>query len=344
VVAFDMATREVTGTPLTIATGVSLTGAGAAQFDVSHTGTVVYLPEAPRSLYYVERNGGARQATPELRNFHAPQFSPDGRTVSVDFTTADGRDVWLLDRATEALSRLTLARDGHDATWAPDGASLLYVSAPQGILGVHRIIPGRSESAESLLTTTELGTTGKWLPNGAAIVTVGSQSPGGTGNDILQIQNGGRGPMEPIIATRFSETYPAVSPNGDLLAYVSNRSGRDEVYLRRLAAGGEEVQVSTDGGTEPVWGPGGRELFYRGGTLGDPSLMQATLAGGPALVVASRASLFPLAGYVPATPHANYDISPDGRSFVMVRQNPAARIMVIQNLPALVAKMRGATP
>ena len=149
--------------------------------------------------------------------------------------------------------------------------------------------------------------------------------------------------MEPVISTRFSETYPAVSPNGDRLAYVSNRSGRDEVYLRRLGTGGEEVQVSTDGGTEPVWGPDGRELFYRGGTLGEPSLMLAQLAPGAAPSVTSRTSLFPVAGYIPATPHANYDISPDGRTFVMVRQNPGARIVVIQNLPALVARMRGAT-
>jgi serine/threonine protein kinase/Tol biopolymer transport system component len=341
VVAFDPATREVSGTSLTIATGISLTGAGSAQFDVSRTGTVAYIPEAPRSLYYVERNGGARAATPDLRNFHAPQFSPDGRRISVDFTTADGRDVWLLDRTTVVLSRLTLARDGHDATWAPDGASLLYVSAPQGVLGVHRIFPGRGESAESLLTATQLGTTGKWLPTGGAIVTVGSQTSAGTGNDIVQILNGGRGPMEPVIATRFSETYPAVSPHGDLLAYVSNRSGRDEVYLRRFATGGEEVQVSTEGGTEPVWGPDGRELFYRGGTLGEPSLIQARLEPGTSPAVTSHMSLFALTGYIPATPHANYDISPDGREFVMVRQNPSAGIVVIQNLPALVAKMRG---
>jgi Tol biopolymer transport system component len=341
VMAFDPATRTVSGTPLTIATGISLTGAGSAQFDVSRTGTVAYIPEAPRSLHYVARNGAARPATPELRNFHAPQFSPDGRRISVDYTSADGRDVWLLDRATESFSRVTVARDGHDATWSPDGASLLFVSAPQGILGVYRIFPGRTESAESLLTATALGTTGEWLPSGAAIVTVGSQSSDGSGNDIVQITNGGRGPMEPLIATRFSETYPAVSPDGDRLAYVSNRSGRDEVYLRRLAGGGEEVQVSTDGGSEPVWGPGGRELFYRGGTLGEPSLMQATLAAGTAPAITSRVSLFPLTGYIPATPHANYDIAPDGREFVMVRQNPAARIVVIQNLPALVAKMRG---
>jgi len=90
-----------------------------------------------------------------------------------------------------------------------------------------------------------------------------------------------------------------------------------------------------------VWGPNGRELFYRGGHETAPELIVADLQTGPELAVTSRRALFAVSDMATSTPHANYDVSPDGRTFVMVRNNPATRIVVIQNLPALVAKLRG---
>ena len=96
-----------------------------------------------------------------------------------------------------------------------------------------------------------------------------------------------------------------------------------------------------DGGAEPVWGPGGQEIFYRGGPNSAPKLIAAAIETRASLSVTSRRELFSVADMATATPHANYDVSPDGKTFVMVRNNPSTRIMVIQNLPALVAKERG---
>ena len=114
--------------------------------------------------------------------------------------------------------------------------------------------------------------------------------------------------------------------------------------MRRLDGTGEQVQISLSGGAEPVWGPNGRELFYRASNGSGVDLVMATLQITPALQVLSRRPLFAVSDIGTATPHANYDISPDGKTFVMVRLNPASRIMVIQNLPGLVAKLRGNTP
>jgi Tol biopolymer transport system component len=116
------------------------------------------------------------------------------------------------------------------------------------------------------------------------------------------------------------------------------------VYVRRLDGTGEQVQVSLSGGAEPVWGPNGRELFYRASDGTEVNLMMATIQPTPTLSVTGRQALFPVSDMATATPHANYDISPDGKTFVMVRLNPASRIMVIQNLPGLVAKLRGNSP
>ena len=339
--AFDPERGSVSGRPLTIASGVSLTGNGIAQFDVSGTGTVVYVPEAERSLMLVDRAGAARPAVPDRRNFHSPRFAPGAGRIAVDFTTSDGRDVWIADLGTGALTRATFRRDGHDPSWSPDGSSLSFISAEKGVLGIWRVRPGSTAPAESLLASTQVGYTGIWLKDGSGIVTTGPGIARGGGSDIGLVRNGGRGPIEPLVASRFEESHPGLSPDNRWIAYESNQSGRNEVYVRALAAGGDEIQVSIGGGAEPVWGRDGRELFYRGGSAALPQLMVAVIEGSATPAVSSRRALFAVPDIVTSTPHANYDVSSDGATFAMVQNNPSTRIMVIQNLPALVAKLRG---
>ncbi len=343
-VPFDLSRKRVTGGAVTIATGVSLTGTGAAQYAVANNGTVVYVPEEPRSLVLVDRSGASRPAVGETHNYHAPRFSPDGQRIAVDFTTPDGRDVWVLRLADGTLSRTTFFTDGHDPSWGPGADDLSFVSARSGVLGLYRIRPGGAAPAESLFASSQLGYTGIWLHDQSAVVTAGAGLAPESRTDIGIVRNGGRGPIDPVVATRFEEQSPAMSPDDQWLAFMSTQSGREEVYVRRLDGTGAQVQISLAGGTEPVWGPSGQELFYRATSAGQAELMVATLQSGPALSVRSRQSLFPVSDIATATPHNNYDISPDGRTFVMVRLNPASRIMVIQNLPGLVAKLRGNTP
>jgi hypothetical protein len=193
-----------------------------------------------------------------------------------------------------------------------------------------------------------------WLRDGSGLVTTGvnlRRDPGrpdstqaDSRTDAGIIRNAGRGPIEPLVASPFAEQYVSVSPDGRWISFVSDQSGRDEVYVRDLAGEGDQVLVSLDGGSEAVWGPDGRELFYRETKQTDPYLIAASIATRPALVVTGRKRLFPIGDIVATGPHANYDISPDGKTFVMVRRSPAARIMVIQNLPALVRRLHGGRP
>ncbi|MGN6392322.1 MAG: protein kinase domain-containing protein [Gemmatimonadales bacterium] len=351
---FDARHRRIVGSPVTVATNVSVTGTAVAQFAVAPNGNVAYVPQEPASLVFVDRNGASRLATSERHNFHDPLFSPDGKRLSLDFSTVEGRNVWILDVAEGTLSRATFDRDGHDATWTPDGRFLTYivpVSRPGSVTFLLlKKRPASAEAPETLLASPLLAYTGRWLPDGSAMVTTTADlhpdpnrpdsSVGGGGTDVAINRNAGHGPLEPLVASRFDEQFVGVSPDGRWISFVSNQSGREEVYVRDLAGERDQVLVSADGGNEPVWSPDGRELFYRETQQQDPHLVAAGIATSPALTVTGRKRLFPIGDIAGTNPHPNYDISPDGKTFVMVRRSPAARVMVIQNLPALVRRLR----
>jgi serine/threonine-protein kinase len=343
-VPFDPHGLRMSGVATQLATGVGLTGTGTAQLAVAPTGTVAYVPEAPNGLVFVDRAGSIRPALSERHNFHAPKFSPDGRRLTTDFTTGEGRNVWILSLAEGALTRATFERDGHDATWALDGRSILYTSLRSGVFGVYRTRPGSAQPPDSLLASPNLSYTGQAYRGGAGLLTVGKDLQPGSGTDIAMVENGGQGPITPLAASSFTEQYPAPSPDGQWMAFVSDQSGEQQVYIRPLRRQGDMVQVSLDGGSEPVWGPDGRELFYRGVDKGQAVLASAGLRLTPEVSVLARRTLFPIDEMVGTTTHANYDIAPDGRTFVMVQRSPANRIMVIQNLPGLVSRMRGSNP
>ena len=302
---------------------------------------MAYIPEEPRSLQFVERSGSARPATPEHHNFHAPEFSPDGRRLSTDFNSADGRDVWILSLDDGTLSRATFDRDGHDATWGPDGRFITYSSTRSGALGVYRKRPGSAEPAESLFASLSLTYTGLWLKDGSGLLTTGSDLRPASRTDLAILQNAGRGPLAPVVSSPFEDQHPALSPDNHWIAFVSDQSGEQQVYVRSYPTEGDQVQVSLTGGTEPLWSPDGKELYYRGVEGGDPTLIAAAVRTTPDFAVTARRPLFSVADYVGTTPHTNYTISPDGQTFAMVRRNPATRIMIIQNLPGLVRQMQG---
>ena len=353
--ALDRSGTRVVGQPVTLATNVALTGTTVAQYAVAPNGNVAYIAEEPASLVFMNRDGTSRLVTTERRNFHHPMFSPDGRRLSLDFSSIEGRNVWILSLDQGALTRATFDPNGHDATWTPDGRFLTYiapVARPGGLtLVLLRKRPGSAEPPDTLLNTPALSYTGDWLRDGSALVTTGlnlRRRPGASdstqnqsGQDAGIIRNQGRGPLEPLVASQFSEQYVGVSPDGRWISFVSDQSGREEVYVRDLVGEGDQVLVSLDGGSEPVWSHNGRELYYRETKQNDPYLVAATIATTPALAVTRRDRLFPITDIVATGPHANYDISPDGKTFVVVRRSPSARIVVLQNLPALVRRIQG---
>ncbi len=341
-IPFDARRAVVTGPAVPIATNVSASGvAGIGDFDVAPNGTVAYVPGEPNTIVLVDRDGAFREAVRDRYNYHAPRFSPDGRYVSADFIFPDGREVWVLDIDGGTMTRGTFDGDGHDATWTPDGRYLTYTSEKSGLFGIYRTSPGSVEPAELLVSSGRLSYTGVWRTGADALITVANGLREGSQSDIAVIPEGGRGALSPLLASKFNEEYPAVSADGRWLAYVSDQSGRQEVYVRSLEDSGESVLVSRTGGTEPVWGPDASELYYRGTMEGQQVVMMARLRTSPTLGVMDRQPLFDASEYVGSAVHANFDTSPDGQQFVMIRRSAGTRIMIIQNLPALVERRRG---
>ena len=338
---FDLAAARVTAAPVVIGSNVALTGTGVAQFAVASNGTVAYIVEEPPSLVIVSRDGTVRPALDALHNYHAPRFSPDGRHVSADFNTATGRDVWTLSLTDGALAKATFSGDGHDATWTPDGRYITYLSNTSGAERIYKKRWAGNDSAQGLFTSPQLGFTGVWLPDGSGLVSVVNDVHPGSGADIVLIGNGGKGPAIPLAATEYTESYPTVSPDGRWFAYTSDQSGRLEVYARALTGESDQILISRDGGAEPAWSEGGREIFYRNLDDRDPQLIAAAIRYTPSLTVVSRRPLFSVIDIMRTQPHAGYDVSPDGKRFVMVRRTPASRIMILQNLAGLVAQSGG---
>ena len=138
------------------------------------------------------------------------------------------------------------------------------------------------------------------------------------------IRNAGAGRSSRWWPAGSTSSIVGVSPDGRWISFVSDQSGRDEVYVRDLAGERDQVLVSLDGGNEPVWSPDGRELYLSRDEAGRPLSGRGRHRDQRRRsAVTSRTRLFPVGDIVGTGPHANYDVSPDGKTFAMVRRSPA---------------------
>ncbi|HKV74952.1 MAG TPA: hypothetical protein VJN95_10570, partial [Gemmatimonadales bacterium] len=295
---------------------------------------MTYVPTRSRILTRVDRAGQPTAILSADRSYHSPRVSPDGRRLALDFTD-QVRDVWLFNLTDSTLTRFGFDSTAHDPTWLPDGRGLLFGAFRRSAIGMFRRRFDGRQAAESLLMSGSQVTAHTVTPDGriaVAVSYVGQQS------DLITVPLDGRGKIDTLAATPYNEAYPALSPDGRWLAYVSDESGRNEVYVRTFPGFASKVQVSQAGGSEAVWARSGRELFYRSGSAAEPWLVAAAVETSGEFRVTGRNRLFTMANFEFAIPHANYDVFPDGKSFVMVRQGrpgQSAEIVYLQNLPGL---------
>jgi len=229
------------------------------------------------------------------------------------------------------MSRLTMGETANDAYWSPDGRRLAYTAERGAVRAVFIRSADGSGAPDSIYADEHDHSSGAWTPDGRALILSTILT---AGLWTVPLEGPRRG--VPIPGSRTTEAYPAISRDGHWLAYVSDESGRQEVYVRPFPGPGGRIQVSVDGGSEPVFTRNGRELIYREDAGPTSRLITAAIRTAPTFEVITRAPLFDVTNYVGAVDHANYDVSPDGRSFVMIRGPQASRIQLIQNWMAQV--------
>ena len=332
-VPFDLDRMEISGTSVMMAPSILIAGGtGIPSFSISQDGTLAYIAAQPARVVLVDRAGGVTTLTDEPQAYHSPRFSPDGRKLAVDITSPGSRDVWVYELEQETLTRITFEGNANDPTWTPDGRRVCYGSTAGAEAGTRHpscVNADGSGESELLYEGEDEATAGVWLPDGEAVVLIPFSSARGYDLQLLTLGSGAE--PEPLIATPFTEEFPAISPDGHWLAYVSDESGRSELYARPLHQREGRVQISQNGASEVTWSRDGRELFYIEPAAAGPHLVAARVETSPRFRVLSREPLFATDQYETSAPHANYDVHPDGRRFAMVQRAAAPEVIVIKN-------------
>jgi len=327
-VPFDLEKLEAHGVPVPILDVYYRTLRGHSPFAVSKSGTLAFNPEDParRTLVWVDREGRAEPLKREESQYEFPRISPDGSRIAFE----ELRDLWVMDLERGTRSRLTSKATNTRPVWTRDGESIVFSSTrSEGWNLYSTSVQGTGEPV--LVAASEYPQfVHSVSPSPRATLAVVQNNPV-TGLDIWVLPPG----EEPrrFQTSPFKETEPQFAPDGRFLAYVSDESGREEVYVQSYPSTGDRWQISTEGATEPLWSRDGKELFFRHGR----TLLAVNVTTDPTFeLVGIPQALFDGNYHSSTTYHggAEYDVSRDGTRFLMIRREPdsiPARIHVVLN-------------
>ena len=316
-VPFDLNRLQVQGPPVSILKGVRMNlSFGVAEFSSSNDGTLAYVPGGSqlddRTLAWVDYKG-VRQVFPApVRSYHAPRISPDGKRVAISIQ-GDNPGLWIYDLARGTLTRLTSEGTIPFPIWSRDGRQLTFSGSFDGRLNIYRMPADGSSTPERLTTNENAEWPGSWSSVGEELAF--TEADPETGYNLMTIDVHDDHQPHAFLQTPANEYGPTFSPDGRWLAYGSDESGRQEIYVRPFPGPGGKTQISTEGGFEPVWSRNGRELFYRNGD----KMMAAAVETTPTFAASKPNMLFEQhfeKGVFPF--EANYDVSPDGQRFLFV--------------------------
>jgi serine/threonine-protein kinase len=333
---FDQNSLKITGEPTTLVEGLRLGAYGSADLAVSETGTLVYVTaseQGRQELVWVTRDGKAQSVDPDWQGeFGWPALSPDGSRVAVSIRTSNrAADVWIkrLDRGPSI--KLTL--DGvsnWQPSWTPDGRSVTYSSNSTGIALLRTKRADGSTQAVVQARDKRRLYSPHWSHDGKWLIYETSAGDAGLG-DIVGIRPGIDTAPVPLVATGFSEASATLSPDGHWLAYVSNETGHEEVYVVPFPnTSAAKWAVSIRGGSRPLWSHRGSELFYTDAT---GNMMKVDVKTNPTLSFGSPVVLFNASGFS-SDFLVNFALSPDDRRFLMLRQalaNSPDKLIVVDN-------------
>jgi serine/threonine-protein kinase len=325
-VPFDPDKLELTGPPLALVEGIGVRAGGfGVDLALSSTGTMLYTTGGSvgsRRAVWLSREGTATPVDSTWDpqgTINSVALSPDGKALAVGLTRDGKEDIWVKQLPRGPFSRITFGDTANvRPAWSADGRSVNYILDRGGAgsgLPYARLADGTGSPRALLSTAFNFGQVlesrdGRWLVLRRSAAEAG-------GGDIFASRVGDS-VLTPLLATPATEGNPAVSPDGRWLAYSSDESGTSEVYVRPFPeVGSARWQVSTAGGTQPLWANSGRELFYRNGRN---DLVAAEVRTTPGFSVGQQRVLFSAAPYLTLGLFQAYAVTPDDRRFLMVRE------------------------
>ena len=333
---FDAGKLQTTGDPVPIAERISYNGLDIrASFSGSQDGVLVYGSSSTlglSQLTWFDRSGKMTGTLGALGSYDHPAISPDGNSVA--FESRDPQtglaDVWRYDLARRTNSRFTFnSRDNRGAIWSPDNSRIAFFSSPGGTGGVFQ--RAASGAGQDEILYQPAGVPADWSKDGRYIIWA-TTNGANFGNNVWVLPLFGDRKPFPYLRTNSNERQPKLSPNGQWLAYVSDESKRSEIYVQTFPTPGGKWQISTNGGSIPVWSRDGKELFY---ISADGKMMAVEVNTGPKFEAGTAKPLFDthLAG-------SGYDVSKDGRFLIptQVEQSATAPITVVVNWNAALKK------
>jgi Tol biopolymer transport system component len=341
---FDASRLALTGPPVALLSDVlhAVRGARpaanttAALYDVSASGTLVYAsggiyPREPSRLVWVDLEGRATPFDLPAGQYSRPRISPDGKKIAVYYAepSATGKGgITLLDLAIGSSGRLT-DKDEWGPAWSSDG-SMVYFLARGGGLG--RVPADRSRPPELIVKEGYLQPSAAH-PDGTVLSVV--QRTDGNGTDIVLLSTKD-GAIRPWLATPANEAWPEFSPDGKLMAYASDVSGRFEVYVQPFPGPGPRQQVSIDGANSPLWSRDGKRLFFAAHDPDRKVTIWAVDVGSGAPPSFGRPRALFKGGFGTLGGPTGYDVAPDGKRFLMTEHldptpTPTTALHVVLN-------------
>jgi eukaryotic-like serine/threonine-protein kinase len=337
-VPFDLNRLAVTGAPVTLVEDVATVPRnGYGGFHLSRNGSLAFQPEpslAGRVLTWVTRSGTETPLPIPPRSFMTPRVSTDGKTVAFAVADRERRDVWTYELATDKLARVTREGDNAAPLWTPDGRRLTYTSRRGDVQHLFWQPADGSGIPESLLTSRNRLWPNVWTGDNRTLIYV--EDPPSDDFQIFVLRRDGEWRSQRLTHGPGANGFPNLSRDGRWLAFMSDETGRNEVYVDAFPALDSHYQVTVEGGREPVFSRDGRDLFYRSGSR----MFAVPVDAGRTFSAGKPVRLFegPFVREV-----LDYDVAPDGR-FLMIRpseeeQAPAHLNVVLNWVDELVRRV-----
>lgn len=262
----------------------------------------------------------------EPRRYAWPRLSPDGSRLALDILETGNRDVWSYDLKRHALTRLTFnPADDRRPLWTRDGQRVVFTSLRDGQFNLFWQAADGTGQAERLISHPNPGRTAfSFSPDGKKLAF--QEIKPETGYDLHLLLLEGQPTSRPLLQTPSNESSPAISPDGRWIAYSSDESGGSQIYVRPFPETDKgQWQISTKSGNSPLWSPDGRELFYQDGEAMMVVAVETTGSFSPAPPKLLFTGKYDRGGGL-----RNFDITPDGRRFIMIKEtgptlDPSAR-------------------